>query len=246
VVTITAIDDAAVEDVQWTSLRASIDAATTDTTGYALLDAQTLAEVMVTDNEVGTILMFQAAGGTFNGNIGGRLGADAKCAASTAAVATCGYRTKVHAFLTVSLTDQVQSMPASFGLAASAPITSLSGAAFATDWMAMFVGDGTSTGWPNQIPYSLADAGILPASTLFWSGTYNNSPTGFSNDAVIPYTTCYSFTSSATGGINYGATGNSSKKDVAWISDATYSGNSLTWNGKYCNTLYRVLCVCGR
>ncbi|MEK7705833.1 MAG: hypothetical protein AAB426_12805, partial [Myxococcota bacterium] len=185
-------------------------------------------------------------GGTVNGNIGGRLGADAKCTASTTAVATCGYRTKVRAFLTVSLADQLQSMPANFALAASAPITSLSGAPFAANWMAMFVGNGTSASWPNQIPYSLADAGILPASTRFWSGTFNNTPAGTTSSALIPYTTCQSFTSSATGGINYGAAGQSSKKDVAWLSNATYIDNTLTWDAAYCDTLFPLLCVCGR
>ncbi|MEK7705125.1 MAG: hypothetical protein AAB426_09220, partial [Myxococcota bacterium] len=181
-----------------------------------------------------------------NGNIGGRLGADAKCAASTSAVAICGYRTKVRAFLTVTIDDQLQSMPANFALAASAPITSLNGTAFATDWMAMFVGDGTGAGHWNEIPYSLATAGILPASTRFWSGTFRNTPSGATNATTIPLETCSSFTNAGSTWLDLGVAGSSSKTNAGWLSDGTVSGTTLTVSPVACNTSHALLCVCGR
>lgn len=60
---------------------------------------------------------------TYDGNLGGRSGADSKCVANTPGnlPATCDTN-KIHAFLSTSLDDEVQDMPTNYGYQPNSPL----------------------------------------------------------------------------------------------------------------------------
>ena len=69
------------------------------------------------------IVIFDA-GGTYDGNLGGRAGADALCQAS--ANRPAGY-TNVRAFLSVDVNDEIRDMPGNYGIPTNLPIVGPNG-----------------------------------------------------------------------------------------------------------------------
>jgi hypothetical protein len=101
-------------------------------------------------------------GNSPGGALGGRSGADALCAASAAALADGGTPlANVHAFLSVSDTDEIRDMPANYGLPTTRPVGSLTGHVLASDWSALLGG---------SIQQSLGGAGVF-VGTFWYSGS---------------------------------------------------------------------------
>jgi hypothetical protein len=144
--------------------------------------------------------------GTHNGNLGGRSGADALCDAS-------GNKpdgvTNVHAFLSVDATDQIKDLPATYGYSTQSSIYGPDGKSKIADNWAQFIGFG-----PGEVlNMDLKDAGVLPDSTQFLTGSN-------ANGTEDPGWTCTGWTSSASATVDVGY---SYLTNFLWIAAA--SGN---------------------
>ena len=115
---------------------------------------------------VARIILYQASNGAnFDGNLGGRAGADALCAAS--ANRPAGYA-NYRALISTSASDEIRNMPANYSVPTNLPITG-PGPGFtrvASDWANLLDG---------SIDASLATAGVIPGDDRWWSGVV---PTG--------------------------------------------------------------------
>ena len=133
------------------------------------------------------IIMYNA--GTHDGNLGGRSGANALCAASMPA----GGYTNSLAFITVSSSDRIADIVVPTNL----PIESISGYQIASNWSDLLDG---------SIDRTLSSAGILPSSSAWWSGSTSSDGTGTTD-------TCNNWT--ATGA--WASAGSSLFTDQNWI-----------------------------
>ncbi|MDY6877927.1 MAG: hypothetical protein SWK90_17230 [Chloroflexota bacterium] len=100
-------------------------------------------------------IILYAAGTPYNGNLGGRSGADSKCAAGLPG----GY-TNYRAFLSISLADEIQDMPSLYGVPTDIIIESTNGTQIADNWADLL--DGT-------IDTQLNTA--LVVQSTWWSGS---------------------------------------------------------------------------
>lgn len=149
---------------------------------------------------------------TVSGNMGGRVGADALVAASSHKP-TGSYT--IHAFISVSSTDDIKSMPTNYGFPNNVPIVSVSGnAPVADNWADLLDGD---------LDLALMDlaVGVLPSgkSPSWWSGsnfdgTVSQNCTGWTDDL----------------GHTRGVIGYAHATNNDWLSGSTSSGN---YNNKY-------------
>ena len=96
----------------------------------------------------------------YDGNLGGRAGADAKCAADNKPAG----RKTVHAFISVSAADCISNMPATYGFPANVPVVAPDGTVIADNWADLLDG---------SIDVTLNDAGVLLGNkgTPWWSGS---------------------------------------------------------------------------
>jgi hypothetical protein len=109
------------------------------------------------------------AGGTFDGNLGGRAGADAICQAS--ANRPAGY-TNVRAFISVSAGDSIANMPANYGIPANAPIVGQNGTQLAANWADLL---------DSTIAATLDAAGSGNPTDYFWTGSNDDGTERFGN-----------------------------------------------------------------
>jgi hypothetical protein len=145
-------------------------------------------------------------GVTPDGNLGGRSGADTLCNS----IAPPSGAATVHAFLSVSATDQIRDLvPAAYW---GVPVTDASGTnVISTTWALL---------WDESIDISLSTALVLGAGLEWWNGsnldgTYNAA------------SSCTATTEGFTSNLNAltGAVGNSNLSDNMWIN----------WNNFTCN-----------
>ena len=136
-----------------------------------------------------------------DGNLGGRSGGDALCAASTNKPS--GYD-NYRAFISVNADDEIRDMPSNYGVSTSARIVSKNGTIVADNWADLMDG---------SIDNSLSSAGIT-YNAQWWSGSN-------ADGSIVTDLNCSAWTSSGTG--DYGRTGNSNSTDDTWISySSTY------------------------
>lgn len=129
-----------------------------------------------TVEQAGSVVLFASA--SYTGNLGGRAGADARCALAAPSVCASS-AVHVRAILSVSTTDTVAAMPVSYGLPTQAPLRQPGGALVATNWQGMF---------------SALLASPLEASPNAWTGS---TKTG---DVLQNYT-CNGWTTSGTNAV---------------------------------------------
>jgi hypothetical protein len=159
------------------------------------------------------IIMFN--GGTTDGNIGGRAGADAQCRASGDRP-TGFIDDNIRAFLSTSDLDEIRDMPSNYGFSENAPLEGPTGITIANRFVKSL--DDTST---PQILSTLKDAGAMnPSPDRYWSG------------------------SGRTGGAGLHCNGWMNTTDNGFVGrvDATTSGWLLA-NNISCSNVRQLLCI---
>ncbi|OHD66000.1 MAG: hypothetical protein A2176_09520 [Spirochaetes bacterium RBG_13_51_14] len=144
------------------------------------------------------------------GNQGGRAGADALCQTLAPPAGT----TTVHAFLSVSASDQIRDLvPSAYqGLT----VYDVTGAnVISSTWTNL---------WDDNIDMTLSTAGVLGVGVEWWNGS--------NTDGTLNTNNCLNWTSSSS--IDFGRMGNSNFTDTQWIN----------WGSPPCNTNTNfLLCV---
>lgn len=146
-----------------------------------------------------------------------RTRADDICRYSTKLPASCG---TPHAFISISASDDLASMPTNFGFSDALQIESSSDVIIATMW-SMLVGP-TAT-----LTNNLVNAGVMPAGN-WWSGsdlegaTHSDSCSGWTSDTEV------------------GIVGDASTTTNTWISMASQSCGKTLGDDQ----MYMLLCIC--
>ena len=161
-------------------------------------------------------IILYVAGTTYNGNLGGRSGANAKCNAS--ANKPAGY-TNFAAFISVNATDTIFGRQAFSGLSTSTAIRSTNGTLIANNWTDLLDG---------SIANTLVAAGINVGSNGWNSGSNADGTLG---DTCNAWTVNTAF---ATSGYleDWGSGGSTT---ATWIYNST--------NKDGCNILADILCI---
>lgn len=160
------------------------------------------------------IRLFSA--GAHNGNLGGRSGADAKCAsaASTQGL-TCS--SGVHALISVDSNDEIRDMPANYGVPTNVQIQAVNGTVIQNSWAALL---------SDTLLRSLKSAGVT-SGDYWWAGSDDSNGSLSANH-------CSNWTTAA-GSPNSGRGGYSPSDSWTWI------GSTLA----YCSsTAMELVCLC--
>jgi hypothetical protein len=141
-----------------------------------------------------------------DGNLGGRAGADALCAANKPGGVA---NTNIHALLSTSPADSIANMPANYGIATGKPLVYWGGYLVAKDWSDLLDG---------SINTSLGLSGL---SSYWWTGTQDES------GIALPATyNCNGFTSASAA--DPGFVGNPASNGAGWLEGAN-SSCSISW-----------------
>jgi len=136
-----------------------------------------------------TDIVMYNAGGTHDGNLGGRTGADGICAASGNRPSGAEY-TNFRAFISVDAADEIRDMPANYGVLTTLPIVGPTGIPIANDWTDLL--DGT-------IAATLQAAGVTGGVGQWMSGAGGD-------DGSVGTHTCLGWTSNgAAASFNIGS-----------------------------------------
>ncbi len=171
--------------------------------------------ISISGNEsIDGIVLFAESNSPRTGNLGGRSGIDALCMASVNKPSGVSI---VMGFLSAEMSEYALStFPTNYGFSNSKPIKSLNKSTIATNWA-----DLMNTGTMTQ---SLADFGVLPGGTSWWSGIMSSGSPGSSGE------TCMMFTDDSSG----------------WGSFGMASGTGLSWwfnAADACSQTRYILCV---
>jgi hypothetical protein len=140
------------------------------------------------------VVLYRESSTTRNGNLGGRSGADALCRASINRPAGL---VQVHAFLSISSSDQIADFPTLYGVPSGQAIESLGGAVLARNFTSML----------GSLSLSVLATGVLPTVSAFWSGT--------TTGGLVSTNTCSGFTSASSSRL--GQVGISTLTDNGWL-----------------------------
>lgn len=182
--------------------------------GY--VGAANITNVIVQCVTVNPIQLFSA--GLSRGNLGGRAGADAFCAARAAADSlSCA---NVHAFANFGVNDQIKHMPANFGLPTNVPIQSVDHGTgsllIQNNWVGLLGG---------ILFRDLASAGVTTGN-MWWSGALDDAGT------ADPANDCNGWTDSSSSAS--GVMGSAAASGPGWME----AGVTM------CSAGAEVLCVC--
>lgn len=164
---------------------------------------------------------------TFSGDVAtaggaagnGRAGADNLCnAARSGFVFPDNSCMNVRAFISITSSDSIQNMPANYGVPLNKPIQSATGILIDSDWANLLT--------QPIAPLGLAAAGVMPASTYWWSFT------GSSTGTFDATNNC---TNGTVGTSVPGRRGSSDVNNLAWTTDILTACNV---------TPAYVLCLC--
>jgi hypothetical protein len=159
------------------------------------------------------LVLFDA--GVYDGNLGGRAGADAICQAS--ANRPAGYA-NVRAFLTVNAGDEIRDMPANYGIPTNLPIVGPNDTQLAPNWAGLLDGN---------IDATLNAAGI--GGTYWWSGSNTDGSLG----TALGADSCAGWTTNA----GNTTAGNVTQANGQWLDDDLGAGYFA------CSNNFRVLCI---
>ena len=243
--TVSIVDDQILDGNVIVSLSVSITTTiSSEYTGF------TVPAVSVTaiDTQPLPITLFNA--GTSNGNLGGRVGADATCALVAPTIPACAGKSNVHAFLSTSVKtgeDNIQEMPSRYGYNANVEIQGPTGTVVSSNWAELFTAPRLTDAY---IQTSLSAAAVLPANQFWWFGGIDRAIF-----VDFEYFHCNGFTNStnlATNGAQATAfVGTSSNVDVRWFNKgvlSTSSGGNITFvrdESYSCSNTSYLVCACG-
>ena len=134
--------------------------------------------------------------GAYNGNLGGRSGADALC---TATANKPNNFSHYRAFLSVTADDEIRDMPANYGVSTDLPIMSSNSTLLANNWTDLLDGN---------LVTSLTNAGVLPNNSVWWSGSHTDG-------SLLSFYECGGWTISSTS--RSGEIGISTESNAYWI-----------------------------
>lgn len=165
-----------------------------------------------TSEELRKIYIFSPTG-FYNGNLGGRIGADNICGSNLPMdLEEAGYET--HAILAFDTRDDMASFPANYLIPTNETIYAHGTEVIIANSWADFM-DGS-------LDANVRDAGVLPANTIYW--------TGFEPDGRLTQDTCSGFTNGTS--VQDAQIGNSDYADVRW--------SAFQVDG--CNAVHPILC----
>ncbi len=149
-----------------------------------------------------SIMLFEIGPPT-NGDLGGRLGADATCLANKPVESTHAY---VRAFISVDINDEIQDMPTLYSFSSIEAIRSKNGTLVANDWADLLDG---------SIADDLISAGVVSMASFWWSGS--------DNAGALTANHCSNWTDGISGSGDAGFTAN----DTNWINDMANPCNDM-------------------
>ena len=158
------------------------------------------------------ILLFETTT-TYDGNLGGRTGADTKVQAAYDASYSGFNYTDVKCFISTSDSDEIRDMPTAYSVPTDVPVYSPTGIKIANNWNQLMFGGGAS-----NLLNSLSGAGL--SSGWWWSGSFGDGSLGWQH--------CNGYTNNTTGG----TAGSSSNTDISeetgnWIWSSSVAGSSF-------------------
>ena len=161
------------------------------------------------------LVLFHA--GQTQSSLGGRAGADAKCVTALAAEAALT-GASVHAFISVTATDEIRDMPTTYSLPTNRPIVDVNGKKIADDWADLL--DGT-------IDVALDETAVLGAvgnNDSFWHS-------GSNADGSLHADNCSGWTVSSGSQQKAGRYKVTNSEWISWAATPACSGQ------------YRLLCI---
>jgi hypothetical protein len=159
----------------------------------------------------GVVVLFDGGVSLQNMVWGGRPGLDAICAAKKLTLALP--QTQSRAYITVSATDEILTMPARYGIPTNVPVVGPTGIQLGFTWSSL-IGEG---GFGGQLLVSLVDADVLPDDALRWLS--GSAPNG----AFEPNHTCNGWTFGMADATIKARVGLPSATDKIWMSDVEAS-----------------------
>lgn len=166
------------------------------------------------------VYLFSTGASTYQGDLGGRTGANTKCQACYDAKYSFLNRTNVKAFVSFGGGDEMRYMPANYGVPGNVVIHGPTGKRVGLNWADLFDG---------SIERSMADADV-ESSHNYWTGATEE---GGSTDA-----NCSSWTVGDDGSfplLNLGEGGAQTSTGTTWINNAFLG---------VCGQTKPILCVC--
>jgi hypothetical protein len=159
----------------------------------------------------GPIVLYDGGVSSQNMVWGGRAGLDAICAAKKITLALP--QSQSRAYISVSATDEIVTMPARYGIPTNVPIVSPTGISLGFTWSSL-IGEGSFGG---QLQASLVDANVLPANALRWLS--GSAPNG----AFEPNHTCSGWTFGMADATIKARVGSPTATNNTWMSDVEAS-----------------------
>jgi hypothetical protein len=155
--------------------------------------------VSVTNADDDEIRLYSA--GEHDGNLGGRIGADALCAAAASGWAV---GKSIRAFISIDAADEIRDMPTNYSINTAYPIKNLTGAnTIANNWTDLL---------DQSIDMTLGAAGVMTAS-VFWISLSNA-------DGSLHADNCSNATSNGGTGMFSGLT---IRTDATWMANGSGS-----------------------
>jgi hypothetical protein len=177
------------------------------TADLASINAVSLGGVPAAQYLRSRVVVYRESSTERNGNLGGRSGADALCSAS---INRPTGLVQVHAFLSISASDQIADFPTLYGVPTGLPIESRRGAVLARNFTGMLGG---------TILLSFQEAGVIDILARVWTGSESTG--------LVAANTCAGFTD---GSANFrGSTGLTSSTSSTWIASARPPCNILSF-----------------
>jgi hypothetical protein len=159
----------------------------------------------------GVVVLFDGGVSSQNMVWGGRPGLDAICASKKLTLALP--QTQSRAYITVSATDEIVTMPARYGIPTNVPVVGPTGIQLGFTWSSL-IGEG---GFGGQLFVSLVDADVLPDNALLWLS--GSAPNG----AFDQNHTCNGWTFGMADATIKARAGSPTATNNAWMSDAQVS-----------------------
>jgi prepilin-type N-terminal cleavage/methylation domain-containing protein len=180
-----------------------------------------------TDTVPGLGLIVWITAGTYNGNLGGRSGADAKCVADKPSSVSCATG-RLRAFLSVNVGDSARDMTTNYGYPSTTALkwlnrTTLVTTTFANNWADL---------WDGSVAVSPSSGTGYGGSEMAWTGSQTDG------SREPGYVTCAVYPPDYQSWINAGAS------NLGRVNNMSNAARWFSENAHYCNLSRRLFCLC--